>query len=84
MRDGYDIYPLTGLSTLSNNCRQDGPVPPYPALIDPQARLVWGTVGNKGRLRAWSIKSGRAVGEVHRGGSIRTLKASEHCAMRLT
>lgn len=63
MRDGYDIYPLSGISTLLNDCKENAPVFICPVALDAEAGLVWGTWGHRGRIRVWSSRSGRVVGE---------------------
>jgi hypothetical protein len=74
MRDGYDIYPLTGLPTLLAECDSDKVATLRPVVFGKQGSLVWGQVGKKGTLRAWSTKSGRTVGELDHGSRVCGLK----------
>lgn len=78
MRDGYDIYPLTGMTTLLADCHSESPMKLRPVAFGRGGSIVWGHCGNAGILRAWSTKSGRIVGEFDHGSQVRGLKVCLH------
>jgi hypothetical protein len=75
MRDGYDIYPLTGLTTFKTECDSEKSVTLRPVIFG-GGSIVWGHWGISGILRAWSTKSGRTVGEFDHGGRVHGLRVS--------
>jgi hypothetical protein len=81
MRDGYDIYPLTGLTTLRTECDSEKTVSLRPAVFGGRTSIVWGSWGKSGVLRAWSTKSGRTVGELDHGMRVCGLRVSSATAM---
>ena len=78
MRDGYDIYPLTGMTTLLADCQSERFTKLRPVVFGRDGSIVWGHCGNAGVLRAWSTKSGRIVGELDHGSWVCGLKVCLH------
>jgi len=70
MRDGYDIYPLTGLATLQADCQPEAQVVLRPVAFGWQGSIVWGHWGKSGAIRAWSTSSGRIVVELNHSNRV--------------
>ena len=76
MRDGYDVYPLSGMITLDAHCENDCPVFLRPVVFNHEGSIIFGSWGGTGQIRAWSAKSGRVVGQFDHRGRVHGLKVS--------
>lgn len=73
MRDGYDVYPLSGLLSLINGCDENSATVICPVAFDPSLSVVWGSYQHT-KLRGWSALSSRLLAEADHGAPIRGVK----------
>jgi len=73
MRDGYDMYPLSGMLPLVNECDRDPSRKICPVAFDPISEIVWGS-WQVDKIRAWSTRSGRVLAEGNHGTRVTGLK----------